>query len=819
MARQADLSPPLGWQGGPCKVVERIEHQVRSPVLRDDLAEKVEHGDKLSNPEAAKVYSMTSDKGGGLFKAMRISPHAQYRMDQRSITVGDLRVALMNYSRKLNDWKSQKSWQWEEFERNTMRGEPIEWNDKKLGDLRVVFRNERGTAVIISTFWVGLKDPRPETCGTHPRHAAITTQDQSGYRTFVKDPAPQKSDTGDEEKGDGKYPTQGLPSPPWSRSKPTKGPTVLNVPGESGSSSDGNIHKDKARTKGRPGGQYDGGKTHPDTPYNNTGITPSRRPGMTAEQDWDLSDVWAEWDDGRGVEAGYKPRFTSPHPPGNMREKVQKGRAKRYFAKRYMRLKGRIKRQVTRRWRRLKNNNRFQSRREKAKELPARHKRRPGGGPSTISQRSKMDRKKKQDKKASFEGIPFFHYPTDEWGTLLEVTPEGDALIEWGDGEQESTDIETFFAEAVVEEEYQDELFLYLDDLLTDDEDDSDEDEDDEEDPLFDAWFNQDAAHRLASEVIADFLREQRPPDMDPDQVYDRANDHDERSRRDRKPGTPGMNGPYEDEVHDSNPGSRVYPSGKDHVEKSAKFNYRALPRQCREALTQLIKTPLWRQYRNGRAVDREVLQFLQANGWNTLTQDGLHKMFDQIVHMKVARRAYRTAALIRDIREGCASDLVSRAQGLDFRVARVSEKNGVWLFDVQGSKDPYRVRFKAQRKGNVTDIRKAHVKVSCSCPFWQWQGPEHWAKAGGYLYGSPQGSATRPNIKDPNGQHRACKHVLAVLDHVTSNRWSVPKAQQRQARYLADSVRVGKMVADFPEFELHRRKLAARYLASLEVQ
>jgi len=186
---------------------------------------------------------------------------------------------------------------------------------------------------------------------------------------------------------------------------------------------------------------------------------------------------------------------------------------------------------------------------------------------------------------------------------------------------------------------------------------------------------------------------------------------------------------------------------------------------------------------------------------------------------MKVARRAYRTAALIRDIREGCASDLVSRAQGLDFRVARVSEKNGVWLFDVQGSKDPYRVRFKAQRKGNVTDIRKAHVKVSCSCPFWQWQGPEHWAKAGGYLYGSPQGSATRPNIKDPNGQHRACKHVLAVLDHVTSNRWSVPKAQQRQARYLADSVRVGKMVADFPEFELHRRKLAARYLASLEVQ
>ncbi len=135
--KKADLSPPLGWMGGPCKVVQRIEDEVRSPSLRGDLAEKVEHGQKLTNPEAAKVYSIEMDKGGGMFRAIKITPHAQYRMDQRGITVGDLRVALMHFSKQLNDWKSQQAWEWASFQQDSMRGEPIEYNAKKLGNLRV----------------------------------------------------------------------------------------------------------------------------------------------------------------------------------------------------------------------------------------------------------------------------------------------------------------------------------------------------------------------------------------------------------------------------------------------------------------------------------------------------------------------------------------------------------------------------------------------------------------------------------------------------------------------------------------------------------
>jgi hypothetical protein len=145
--------------------------------------------------------------------------------------------------------------------------------------------------------------------------------------------------------------------------------------------------------------------------------------------------------------------------------------------------------------------------------------------------------------------------------------------------------------------------------------------------------------------------------------------------------------------------------------------------------------------------------------------------IFDAVVRMKFAKVAKRIA----EIHSECPEELHRRARGLDFDVARVDEKNATWLFNVKGKTGNYRVRLKAVRKGSVKDLSKVDVKVSCSCDFWRYQGPEHWAKVGGYLYGSPRGTATVPSQTDPHGQHRACKHVLAVLSHVTENHWSVP--------------------------------------------
>jgi hypothetical protein len=964
-AKRADLNPSLGmWdKPGPCLVVERIEDGVRNPALRHDLSEKVEQGRKLDNSEASKVYKLESERGGGIFRQMLITAHAQYRMDQRGITVNDLRAALTNYSKKLNDWKSQGDYRWKEHQ----RGGPIEWIDKKLGDLQVIFKPERGTAKIISTYWKGQPDPRGQACGDHPKHAR-TVEDMSNYRTFVKNPAPTKSDTGDSSSG--KYPTQGLPSPPHSRSKPTKGPTVLNMPGESGSDSSGNIHEDKARTKGKPGGQYDGGATHPLPDITDSQITPHRRPGMTADGEWD-EDFLDELDPALAAAAVRLAGMYPPAYPGAKRQREQKGRAYMYFHKRYMRKRGPAKMRQKRRHKRLHSNGRYKSDRERREDKPEKFKRRPGGGVKTIPERSQKQRDKakalpgksrqdKRPKRASLP-IPFFHYPTGEWGQVIEVSPCGFIHFELGDI-QDVADFDTFFDETIIDEDRLDDLFDHMDEVF---EFAGGEDApDDDEDAVFDSWmgsgqpkvayagfrfrrrpqkrrrkqrgidklkakqryrqnrmkskvqskkrykrlkknpafkkqqqvrrkhperfkmrrgevltapeiafaldvgpdgefrrtfggddnltlgylrnisgmtglvhfylaepgqrmlrsmpvrdflvavaflsdedmeaaytlidaevgieaygdefseftdlnsdlvnlyiiesdfmhtddderncehddelvdpqdddFYYGAVNKLASEVISTFMYEKRPPIMDPDTVYDRADDHEDRTRRDRKPGDVFF-GPHDKSVEDSNPGSKVYPGGKDHVQK--------------------------------------------------------------------------TAALIREIRDGCGSDLVARSEGLQFKLSRADQKNAIWSFTVQGSKGTHRVRLKAIRKGNIRDIQKTHVKVSCSCPFWQWQGPEFHAKQGDYLYGKPRGLATKPGVKDPKGQHMACKHVLAVLGHVTTKQWSVPK-QRRMAHYLADTLRLGEMVAEYPEFESSSRRVAARYLASLEVR
>jgi len=732
MTKQADLTPPLGWMGGPCKVVERIEDGVRTPALREDLAEKVEHGQKLTNPEASKVYQMEANRGGGLIERIRITPHAQYRMDQRAITVGDLRSFFMDFTKKLNDWKSQKAWEYGHYTSLLSSGQLVEWVDKRLGDLQVVFEiTGRGEATIVTTYWKGEPDPRPQTCGTHPNHlhTAKDVEDYSGIRTLVKNPHPNESDTDKPEGGDGKYPTRGLPGPPWSRSKSDLGPAIYNTPGESGSDSSGTVHKDKVRTKGTPG---------EDSPPANppARIGPTRRPGMTAEDQFLGEEDPALIAEIIRLAGMYPPAY----PTSTSRHHKQRGQAYRYFHKRYQRMRGRIKQRQKRRYKRLRVDPRFKRDRQRRKETPERFKTKPGGGAFSTAERSRDYRQKKKAIE-ELQPVPFYFYTKEDWGYILDVSPMGKVHYEMG-GRRYTEDLDTFFDEVVVDEDRLDDLEAYMDDVFEYDPGDIDEDDPEDDDTVFDAWLQSPAdLSKLGGLVLADFFREMRPPDMDKDTWYDRADNHDEWARRDRK---------HLEDIsewsgkNEGNPGSRVLPSGAGHVEKEA--------------------------------------------------------------------------ALIQDIRQGCAPDLLSKARGLKVVLKRVDAANAMWLFDVQGSKEPYRVRLQAVRQGNVRSLAKTHVRVSCSCPFWQWQGPEYHAQQGDYLYGRPVGTASAPLEKDPQGKHRACKHVLATLDFVTDRKWDVPELRSKQAglRYLADTLDQGEVQVQ--PLDIIER-LALRYLATREVQ
>lgn len=158
---QADLSPPLGKPGGPCQVVQRIDQKVTNPGLKTDLIEDVEHGQDLSNQDASKVYTVGREPGVGPIRQVQITSHGQYRMDLRSIKVDDVRAALADFLKQMDDWKKQGNRAFENMGRMLEDGQKIEWTDRRT-KLKVVFQAlGGGTVVLISTFWKGVPDPPP----------------------------------------------------------------------------------------------------------------------------------------------------------------------------------------------------------------------------------------------------------------------------------------------------------------------------------------------------------------------------------------------------------------------------------------------------------------------------------------------------------------------------------------------------------------------------------------------------------------------------------------------------------------------------------
>jgi len=91
-------------------------------------------------------------------------------------------------------------------------------------------------------------------------------------------------------------------------------------------------------------------------------------------------------------------------------------------------------------------------------------------------------------------------------------------------------------------------------------------------------------------------------------------------------------------------------------------------------------------------------------------------------------------------------------------KVALVSydKKNRVFSFAVDagnGAKDV---------KASLSDIDE--VAMSCNCPFWRYNGPEFHASENSFMLGQPYGTASPPNIRDPDRKYWLCKHAAAAL-------------------------------------------------------
>jgi hypothetical protein len=178
MQREADLNPPLGVPGGPCYVMQRIKDRVRNPKVRDELIADVEIGTDLNNQEASKVYSLEGERGaeGTPFKSLALTAHVQFRMDQRAVSVSDIRAALLKFHEAYGKEKSRNSPLHAKWERELDLGQPLEW-DSPTG-LTVVFSARNAgvdakgrklrQALLVTTYWRGKPNPLPTPVNSCP---------------------------------------------------------------------------------------------------------------------------------------------------------------------------------------------------------------------------------------------------------------------------------------------------------------------------------------------------------------------------------------------------------------------------------------------------------------------------------------------------------------------------------------------------------------------------------------------------------------------------------------------------------------------------
>lgn len=161
---KADLSPPLGYPGGSCHLMERIESRVRSPAQKEKLIEKVELGDKLTNQEAHVIYDYELDKGAKQtrFQAIVMTPHAQYRMDQRGIRVNELILTLTAFHKAWAKEKSRNSSRYQDWEKKIQRGKPLEWTDSGLTVVFEVASIRGKLAANIITAFKDTRNPLPK---------------------------------------------------------------------------------------------------------------------------------------------------------------------------------------------------------------------------------------------------------------------------------------------------------------------------------------------------------------------------------------------------------------------------------------------------------------------------------------------------------------------------------------------------------------------------------------------------------------------------------------------------------------------------------
>lgn len=154
--------------------------------------------------------------------------------------------------------------------------------------------------------------------------------------------------------------------------------------------------------------------------------------------------------------------------------------------------------------------------------------------------------------------------------------------------------------------------------------------------------------------------------------------------------------------------------------------------------------------------------------GITALDHNGVQKEVDTDLWREVTWSARAiTSATSRDVVVGINQKVILRSTQCSVHLSRADMKNILWLFDVNCTGTPHRVKVKAVASpapGKTARLDSLDIQVACDCEWWVFGGCEYHAVLNQYLFQRPRGPATPPTIRDPNRNNFVCKHVYASL-------------------------------------------------------
>lgn len=132
-----------------------------------------------------------------------------------------------------------------------------------------------------------------------------------------------------------------------------------------------------------------------------------------------------------------------------------------------------------------------------------------------------------------------------------------------------------------------------------------------------------------------------------------------------------------------------------------------------------------------------------------------------------------KTAVSIAELVRSTSDYSKKYVKGVNVKFLFADRKNIKYYFRAKGfepwsSNRFHNVILKFEKNPKIKDLRAMDVKISCDCPFWQYQGPDFNAQKEKYLEGDPK-SRGEPVDRSSLSKNKICKHVAAVREHIDS--------------------------------------------------